>query len=213
MNRDIYRPPEYRENLVKNAIGRLKSFHDGEIAVPEVVACGNEAIPALRALLFERELSGLFQARVRAVEALAGLRAHAVLLEFLKTERQLADPVERLGEDAVINAAASALAYRNDPGLFEVLMRLARRPCLTGVIFALGTFRKAEAIPLLIEALTEDASRLSAEKALVRIGTAARTALTEVADRPSDERASESELRQQRSARKVLSELGVPPGS
>jgi hypothetical protein len=213
MIRDVYCPPEYRGSAIENAIGKLKSFYDGDIAIQTVVECGHGAISKLRALLLQRESSGLFQARVRAVEALSALGAHKVLLEFLKMERQLGDPVERLGEDAVINAAARALAYRNDPGLFEVLTRLACRPCLTGVIFTLGTFRKAEVIPLLIEALSEDASRLTAERALVRMGTAARTALTEIADRSPDchQRESESQLRQRRSARRVLSEIEVTP--
>ncbi len=211
MSRDICPLPEGDGNAIENAVNGLKSFLAPDMAVLRVTSYGNEAIPLLRALLFEREPSGLFQARVRAVDALSTLGAHKVLLEFLKTERQLADPVERLGEDAVINAAARALAYRNDPGLFEVLMRLASRPCLTGVVFALGTFRRTEAIPLLVQALSEDASRLTAERALARMGTVARAALTQVVDRPvgCHERESESQLRQRRSARRLLFEIGV----
>ncbi len=211
MIRDIYCPPENGGKAAESAIEKLKSFRDGDVSIQAVVACGRGAIPGLRALLFEREPSGLFEARVRAAEALSALWAHGVLLEFLSANREVTDPVERLGEDAVINAAAKALAYRSDPGLFEVLMRLAHRPCLTGVIFALGTFRKAEAIPLLVEALSEDVSRLTAEKALARMGTVARPALIDVADRPigCHERESESQLRQRRSARKLLSEIGA----
>lgn len=211
MTREIYRPPEYSEDPVQRAIGKLKSFHDGDIAVLEVVACGDRAIPALRTLLFEREPSGLFQVRVRAVDALEKLGAHEVLVEFLCTPRDVTDPVERLGEDAVINAAARALAYHSDQRVFELLLRLAHRPCLTGVIFALGTSRRPEAIPLLVEALSEDASRITAEAALKRIGAVARPALIEALSRRTDahEHISESQLRLRRSALRLLAEMGV----
>ncbi len=211
MTRDIYRPPEYHNDASQRAIGKLESFHDGDIAVLEVVACGDRAIPALRTLLFDREPSGLFQVRVRVVEALEKLGAHQVLVEFLCTPRNVTDPVECLGEDAVINAAARALVYHSDQRVFELLLRLANRPCLAGVIFALGTSGRPEAIPLLVEALSEDGSRNTAEAALKRIGAAARPALIEVVSRRNDahEHVSESQLRQRRSALRLLAELGV----
>ncbi len=211
MTRDIYRPPEYRNDSIERAIAKLKSFHDGDIAVLEVVACGDRAIPALRTLLFDREPSGLFEVRVRAVDALAKLGAHEVLVEFLSSPRDVTDPVERLGEDAVINAAARALADHSDQRVFELLLRLAHRPCLTGVISALGTSRRPEAIPLLVKALSEDASRNTAESALQRIGAAARPALIEAVSRRTDahEHVSESQLRQRRSALTLLAEMGV----
>ena len=211
MTRDIYRPPEYGNDAVQRAIGKLKSFHDGDIAVLEVVACGDRAIPALQKLLFDREPSGLFQVRVRAVDALAKLGAHEVLVEFLSTPGDVTDPVERLGEDAVINAAARALAYHSDQRVFDLLLRLAHRPCLTGVIFALGNSLRHEAIPLLVEALSEDASRLTAEGVLKKIGAAARPALIETVSRRADahEHESESRLRQRRSALRLLAEMGV----
>ena len=211
MTRDIYRPPEYGNDAVQRAIGKLKSFHDGDIAVLEVVACGDRAIPALRTLLFDREPSGLFQVRVRAVDALAKLGAHEVLVEFLSTPHDVIDPVERLGEDAVINAAARALAYHRDQRVFDLLLRLAHRPCLTGVIFALGNSLRHEAIPLLVEALSEDTSRLTAEGVLKRIGAAARPALIETVSRRADAHEHELELRlrQRRSALRLLAEMGV----
>jgi hypothetical protein len=211
MTRNVYQPPEYRDGAVQRAVAKLKSFQDGDLAVLEVVACGDRVIPSLRSLLFDREPSGLYQVRTRAVDALAQLGAQNVLKEFLGAIRDLADPVERLGEDAVINAAARALAHSGDPGTFELLVRLACRPCLDGVIYALGTLRQAKAIPLLIEALSEDGSRLIAEAALKKMGAATRSALIETAIRHSGshEHESESRLRQRRSALKLLAEMGV----
>ncbi len=197
---------------VERAIARLKSFHDGDFGVICAIACGEQAIPALRTMLFERQRSGLYQARCRAVAALAALGAHEVLIAFLGAERVLADPVERVGEDAVINAAALALANVREQRVFELLLRLAQRPCLTGVIRALGAFERVEAIPALIDALEEDASRATAEAAIRKLGRPTRAALLGVATaraRPG-ERESETSVRRRRSALALLADMGVP---
>jgi len=197
---------------VERAIARLKSFHDGDFGVIYAIACGKQAVPALRTILFERERSGLYQARCRAVEALAALGAHDVLIEFLEADRTIADPVERVGEDAVINAAAMTLANLREQHVFEMLLRLAQRPALTGVIGTLGTFGRVEAIPALIDALEEDASRPTAEAALRKLGRRARAALLRAATAPvpSGERESASSARRRRSALGLLAEMGVP---
>lgn len=174
------------------------SFHDdAEVGVVEIVRCGEAAIPTLRDLLFSREPSGLFQSRCRAVEALAALGAHSVLIEFLSTDRVARDLVERLGDDAVINATALALARSRVGGVFDLLLHLAKRASLTGVIGALGSFDRREAIPLLIDPLEDDASRPTAEAALKRMGSAARPALiaTAIVRVPTAELESESSLR------------------
>ncbi len=198
------------QNLA-HAIARLTSLHDGGSGVSEVVACGKSAVPTLRALLFQREPSGLFQIRCRAVEALAALRAYDVLVEFLHDHHAAADPIEALGDDAVINAAAQGLKRLHDERIFRLLLRLAQRPALTGVIDALGAYRRVEAIPALIGALEDDASRAVAEAALVKMRRAARTALIMSTQqrRPSSGCESESSLRRRRSALKLLGLIGI----
>jgi hypothetical protein len=71
---------------------------------PSSTVSGNAAIPTLRGLLFQREPSGLFQTRCRAIEALAALDAHSVVIEHLNAavlserldgNRTLTDAVER----------------------------------------------------------------------------------------------------------------------
>jgi hypothetical protein len=94
---------------IEEALAKLCSFPDGDLGISEVIACGQIAVPALRGILFEREKSGLYQTRCRAVEALAALGATDVLVDYLQMERLIPDPVERLGEDAVINAVARSL--------------------------------------------------------------------------------------------------------
>jgi hypothetical protein len=54
---------------VLRAIAKLKSLYADDLCIDEVAACGKRTIPALRELLFEREPSGRYQVRRRAVEA------------------------------------------------------------------------------------------------------------------------------------------------
>jgi len=101
-------------------------------------------------LLFEREPSGLYEVRRRAVDALSALGAHDVLMDFLRTYHDVTDPIERLGEDAVINAVALALAPAQEPSVFRLLLSILRRRKLAGVVEAGGAFRRPEAIPYLV---------------------------------------------------------------
>lgn len=198
---------------LRRAIEKLKSLHDGDRGLVETVACGRRAIPPLRALLFEREPSGLFQTRCLAVKALAALKAYDVLTDFLGMPRKIADPVEHVGEDAVINAAARALADLHEEQVFQLLMYLAETHLLPGVVATLGTFKRAEALPHLIAALAEDESRPAAEAALRNLGSFACQALLVAAARcaSSLQPESDSRLRQRRSAIGLLSEIGIQP--
>jgi hypothetical protein len=198
---------------LEGAIEKLKSLHDGDRGVLGTVAYGNQAIPPLRTLLFEREPSGFFQTRCRAIEALAALKAYHVLAEFLKASHEAADPVERLGDDSVINAAARALGALREPYVFELLIWLAETNPLPGVIAALGSSGRAGAIPYLVAALAEDESRLAAETALRKFGPLAHRALAVAACRssPPPEDGSGSRLRQRRSALELLAETTVEP--
>jgi hypothetical protein len=198
---------------LREAIDKLKSLHDGDRGVIEIAACGRRAVPALRALLLEREPSGLYQPRCKAVKSLAALEAYDVLIEYLNAPRAIADPIERVGEDAVINAAARALAGLHEARIFELLMSLAETRLLPGVIGALGRFGKVEAIPYLVEALAEDESRPAAEAALRNFASSARQALLVAATQrsPPVGRESESSLRRRRSALQLLTEIGIQP--
>jgi HEAT repeat protein len=197
---------------VQHAVERLRSLHD-EGGVAAAAAAGTRAIPALRALLFEREPSGLYQPRCRAVQALALLGAFDVLRQFLDQVRFPTDPVERTGEEAVVNAAARVLAKTHDGRVFAILQALGQsNPHMIGVIEALGAFGRGEAIPQLVAALAEDCSRTTAEAAIERFGRRALAALLDVAARKpsSGQTESPSALRQRRSVCRLLSTLGVP---
>jgi hypothetical protein len=197
---------------VRRAIDKLRSLHDGDLGFVEITACGTRAVPALRALLLEREPSGLYQPRCLAAQALARLGAYDTLIDFLSERRDIVDPVERVGVEAVINAAARALAGLREERVFCLLMGLAERQLLPGVIAALGAFQRAEAIPYLVAALAEDGSRAAAEAALAKYGPTARQALLVAAARGSPlpaDRESESSARRRRSALNLLAQMGV----
>ena len=193
-------------------VGRLRSLQDGDKAIVDVVACGSRAVPFLRALLFAREPSGLTQVRRRVIQALAALGAEDVLLAYLKEPCEASDPVERAGDEDAKNIAAGCIRRPGEGVAFGVLLDLARRKPLPAAIAALGRSRRAEAIPMLVAALAEDACRLSAERALVDMDADAVPHLTAAALRrePSDEDESESSLRRRRSALQVLRDMGVP---
>jgi len=188
------------------AIQKLRSLRDGDLGVVETVMCGRRAIPVLRAVLFEPEPSGLFETRCRAVQALSTLNARDVLVDFLANPHWAADPVERLGDDAVINAAARALAKYRDNDTFRVLLKLSKERLLPGVVAAIGSFRRAAAIPYLVAGLAEDECRPFAEAALEKLGARARGALTKIVNAtatcPDSE--SPSRTRQRQSALRIL---------
>lgn len=200
-----------RDTRVRHAIDRLKSLHDADGGLLEVVALGAAAIPALSEILFAREPSGLFQIRCHAVEALAALKAFSTLAEFLRMRRDIPDPVERLGEDAVVSAAARAIARLREPCVYELLAELARRRPLQGVLAGLGSFFRPETVPVFIDALKEDELRLTAEAILRGFGPRARPALVATAREPDADARSESDshLRKRRSAVALLVDVGV----
>jgi hypothetical protein len=196
---------------IERLVTRLESLHGGVDATFALIECGWSAVPALRRVLYERDPSGIFEARCRAVKALAGIGARAVLLEFLGANHGEADPVVRLGEEAVVNVVARALIGFHTKEFYELLTRMAEHQLLSGVVEALADFRRCEAIPILVAALAEDFSRAAAEEGLRKLGSSAREALIEAATSqdPSPEWESPSSLRRRRSAVQLLLEIGT----
>jgi hypothetical protein len=163
---------------ITDMIEELNSLHDGERALVRIIAAGPAAIPFLKEFLLFGRPSGVYQPRRWAVEALAALGAKEALMEYLAAEREISDPVVRLGEEAVENAAARALAGWGTDEVFDLLTRLASHRLAPGFIDALGTFRRAESIPIFDRALEDDLAREPAEKAFRELGKRAADALS-----------------------------------
>ena len=196
---------------VSRVIDRLRSLHNGDRALSEVVKFGIEAVPELRALLFKREPSGLYTARRRAVEALAALKSFDTLGEFLRLDREIEDPVERLGEEVVISAAARLIARLQEEWVFQLLLDLANGHSRSGVLAGLGAFKRPESIPYLIRALAEDDVRPTAEAVLRSFGPAARPQLIRaaIASKHGVRPEKETNRRARRSAIRVLLDIGI----
>jgi hypothetical protein len=204
---------ETASERAERLIERLRALYHADLVVLDLVALGPVAIPALRRFVFRREPSGIYEPRCQAVSALAALKAEDALLEFLEAAPAtiISDPVERTGEDAVINATSRALIGCPDDRIFAALMAIAKCRRLAGVIEALGNRRRLEAIPYLAAGLREDFTRREAEAALRNYGASARLALATIALKPipSAEFESVSSLRTRRSAVTVLRDIGV----
>jgi hypothetical protein len=194
----------------ERTLQQLMSLSDGDRGVLNMVAFGPQAVPLLREPLFQREPSGLFDPRRRVVEVLAALGADNVLAEFLRTDRDIADPVERAGEDAVLNAAARAVGDVADEETIRRLLWLAEKRHLAGPIEVLGLRRLPAAMPCLIAALEDDLARPAAADAIRRFGRGATCALARGASDRNVRYGSESEssLRRRRTALALLLEIG-----
>jgi hypothetical protein len=199
-----------QRNELEPALGHLMSLSDGDRGVLEIVHIGQRAVPELRRRLFQREPSGLFQPRCHVVDALSALHATNVLFEFLQTDRHIPDPVERAGEDAVINAAARALRDSTDDAVYQRMMFLAESRKLVGPVEVLGVMRRPETLPCLVAALEDDLARPAAEDALRNSGVEAMAALKRAA-RPEAGEETESARRRRRAALELLGEIDPLP--
>ncbi len=196
---------------IKRYMKELDSLKEGEGAVEKLIACGHSAIEPLKQFLLAGAPRVLYHTRRWAVEALAGLGAKEILLEYLKQERDIPDPAVRLGEEAVKSAAAQKLIGWPSEEVIQVLIGIAQEGCLPGALEALGELKRPEAIPFMVKALEDDVCRPIAEDALRRIGRPAESALIQAVISPHPNRESEepSSLLRRRCAVGLLAELGV----
>ncbi len=200
-----------RELAIRQLIRKLDSLLEGEQAAAALVSFGPAAVGPLRRFLMEGRPSGIYQPRRWAVQALAGLEAKDVLLEYLRSDRPIPDAVARMGEEAVQNAAAAALKEWPGEDVYEVLIGILQRRHLAGAVATLGELRRTEAIPFIIAALEDDVCRADAENALRQIGRAAvpELMLAALEPRPDREEETPSSLQIRSSAARLLAEIGV----
>ncbi|HTX37913.1 MAG TPA: hypothetical protein VME43_22945 [Bryobacteraceae bacterium] len=191
----------------------LQSLMEGESAVAELAACGPRAIPPLREFLLAGRVASVPQPRMWAVDALALLGAREVLIEYLQSSVSAADPQLQFAEDAVRNTAGRRLSAWRDDQTFEILLTVARRRQLPGVIETLAGFGRVEAMPCLDRALEDDLCRGAAEDGFRKLGPAARGALLVSAATPLPLGGEEtpSSLCRRRSVLGLLAEIGVEP--
>ena len=196
---------------VYRLIGELDSLRRGEEAVASLVGLGPVAIEPLSDFLLEGKPSKVFQPRLWAVKALARLGARDVFIAYLFQEREIPDPEERFGEEAVESAAARFLAAWPGEDTCRLLLKLSEHRLLNGLIDALAEFKTKEAIPYFERALEDDFYRPSAENALLKLGAMAGDALSRSAVTPSPSSSLETpgSLARRRSAVRLLNITGI----
>lgn|GEM_PF-332708 len=202
---------EIETDQVAKLIGDLQS-NSAESAALQLISCGPMAIRTLRDFLLFGKPSNVFQPRYLAVKVLARLGAKEVLVEFLKSAREIADPEVRLGEEAVKEIAARELASWRTDDIFALILDLIRTRPLAGFVEAIGEFKRPEAIPFLIEALADDICRTAAEEALKNIYGFACPLLIAAVSTPVPDITNESpsSIRRRRSAARLLAQGGIP---
>jgi hypothetical protein len=198
---------------INRLIGELESLNTGKQAAERLVEYGPSAVEPLRRFLLAGIPRKIFQPRFWAVEALARLGAKEVLLEYLFTIREIFDPEDRFGEEAVESAAARFLSAWPDEDVYQSLLKLSERRMLLGLIDALAEFGRPEAIPYFERALEDDFYRSAAEEAFLKMGPASCGALASsaVTPQPSFVMETQSSLHRRRSALRLLYKIGTPP--
>lgn len=191
-------------------VAALNSLLEGEGVVTALVALGPAAIAPLRRFLLEGRPSTVYQPRRWAVQALGGLGARDVLIEYL-TSRPPADPQLRFAEEVVQNAAVREFLRWPDSATEDFLLELSKKRMLSGLVEVFGKLRMVEAIPYLDGALQDDVCRLPAEEALIEIGEPAREAiiLSATTCLPDRDTETPSSLRRRQSALRALSSIGI----
>lgn len=155
---------------VDAAVARLRNVHDGEAAIPEVVAWGDIAIPRLESLL--RGPSDVVpHARCWAADALAGIGSAPAVLALIRALRdssaRILTPALSEAEAVVSGRIAEHLSVVPGESVSEALIETLREhPASPSCVVAVGRRREPRALALLAGCLFEDSSRQAAREVL-----------------------------------------------
>jgi hypothetical protein len=198
---------------IQEAISDLDSLVTGEHAVERVVVFGQQAVPYLERFLLNSSPRTISIPRCRVVRALGALGAYSVLLQYFDRCARPGDAAVLFAEDAVRSAVARELAQIHSESVYRVLLGAARQRATSGLVQALGTFRRDESVPLLFELLEDDLCRNDALAELRRVPEAAQPYATLLlrgcTDIPIE---GPTVSRRRRSTLQLLSESGIAEG-
>lgn len=111
------------DEQLQKLVASLNSLHEGRLAIPLLIICGERAIWPLRDILLYGEVGGHSIPRPHVVWALAELGAREVLMEYLSMKKDTANPVVWREEAIVENAAAHALAAWYSEDVVSILLK------------------------------------------------------------------------------------------
>ncbi len=199
--------------MLDRLLQQLNTASECDQAGAKLISFGPRAIPALKRILFEGKPGVVYQPRRAAVEALGGLGAKDVLVQYLTWKREIEDPATRFAEDCVKNAAARELAQFRTKDVLDVLLGLALPEPRPGIVEALAQFVSEEAIPYFLRALEDDLCQAPAMDGLRNLGRQAELALvTSALTRlPSSDEERPSSIRRRVKALELIAELGPSP--
>jgi hypothetical protein len=201
---------EISEEEIERLIEQLDSLLDGDGATEILITMGRRAVPYLERFLLEGRARTIALPRTRAVRALGELGAWSALIAYFKQYERPDDAAVLFAEDAVRSAAARELGRWKSDEVYKVLLDAARERATSGLILALGEFRKPESVPLLFAALDDDLCREEAKVALRRAPEIARQyAILWLRGAITTESYEVSALRRRRATLQLLSEFGT----
>lgn len=154
------------ERTVEQLIEDLESLVDGDRAEAILLAKGNRVIEPLARYLLSGAPRSISLPRCRAVRILGELGAYSTLISYLCDSRLPVDSVVLFAEDAVRSEAAQELVHWRTEESVEALLTAAKIRATSGVVSALGEFRRSESVPILFALLEDDLCREAAMEAL-----------------------------------------------
>lgn len=163
------RREEMSDAQMQDIIAALDSLIDGGTAIAMLIAAGSRSVPYLEEYLLRGRPRTVPLPRCRAVHALGELGARQTLISYFREYRIPEDAQVRFAEDAVRSAAADELLRWKSSDVLEVLLEAARQRATSGLIAALGEFRRPKSVPFLFEMLGDDFCRNEAATALRKL--------------------------------------------
>jgi len=150
-------------------IAVLDSIMDGELAMNMLMAAGDRAVPYLEHFLLAGPPRTIALPRCRAARALGELGAYSTLISYFRDYEFATDPEVLFAEDAVRSAVARELLRWKSDEVLRVLMDATKQRATSGLVLAIGEFRRPEAVPLLFQILEDDFCREEAKDALRKV--------------------------------------------
>ena len=161
---------------IQEHVARLHDLYAGPQVLPQIIASGTAAVPALEAFLRGPSQS-LYQQRALAADALAAIGGEPAIAALTRALRDCAartpEPLSQQAEDVVVSRITEHLSAHPTAAVLEALLEASSRRPLPAHAAALGRLGDARAVTALIDCLYEDPARPAAAAALRRFGAAA----------------------------------------
>jgi hypothetical protein len=154
-------------------VRELQNLQRGPLVLPDIIALGEIAVPALEAAL-RGPSQALHHPRSLAADALGVIGGEAadgaLARALMDSTRRVLNPVFQEAEAVVVGRIATHLSRHQRHSATEALLESMRLRPGPACARALGELRDPRAIPLLVRSLGEDAARDAAMNALRRFG-------------------------------------------